>query len=350
MKKLTSLQRVLTTIRRQEPDKVPTFESHIDENVRNMIKPGLSYEDFIEYMDLDAIVHFDIADEKYEVLNDKGYVRDQWGAVRRWTKGSRLVPAPVEAPIRSEEDLERYVPPDPDLPWRYQTLQRYVKRFRGERAVIATVMDPFQTVRDSIRGLIPYFEDLALNPDLADRINEMALNYHRRYAENCMDVGVDIIWMTGDIATMHGPFLSPAMTERFIIPAIADIARVVHQRGLPFLKHTDGNIMEILDMLIGAGIDAIHPIDPTAGMKLEEVKTRYGDRVCLMGNVDCAQLLPTGTAAEVRETVKKCIQDAGKGGGYICTTSNTVHPTVRPENYVAMVQAIKDYGKYPLSV
>ena len=67
------------------------------------------------------------------------------------------------------------------------------------------------------------------------------------------------------------------------------------------------------------------------------------------GNVDCAYLLPDGTTDEVREAVRKCIMQAGKGGGYICGTSNSVHPTVKPENYVAMVEAIKEYGKYPLS-
>jgi uroporphyrinogen decarboxylase len=350
MEKMTSLERVLTTIRHKEPDRVPTFESDIDENVRNKIKPGLSYEDFVEYMDLDAIVYFDMAGQKYETLNDKGYVKDQWGAIRRFTPGSLLVPYPVETPIKSEKYLDDYVPPDPDLPWRYEILEKNIRRFKGKRAVIATVMDPFQTVRDCLRGLDQYLMDMVEKPDLVDRLNEIARDYHRRYVKNCISAGADIIWMTGDIATSQGPFISPKLTERFIVPGIRQIADIVHGSGLPFLKHTDGNIMKIMDMLIDAGVDAIHPIDPVAGMNLGEVKAKYGNRVCLMGNVDCAHLLTWGTTEEVRASVKECIRQAGKGGGYICTTSNTVHSAVKPENYAAMLEAIKEYGKYPISV
>lgn len=348
MGRLTNLERVLTALRHEEPDMVPTFESHIDINVREMIKPGLSYEDFIEYMDIDAIVHFDLEGEKYEKLNEPGYVRDQWGAVKRWTADSNLAPIPVETPIKNESDINTYVPPDPDLPWRYDTLERYVNRFKGQRAVIATVMDPFQTVWTCLRGFNQYVMDMVTNPDLVDKLFEIARDYHRRYVQNCIDVGVDIIWMTGDLATSQGPFVSPKLTERFIAPGIREIAQIVHNHGLPFLKHTDGNIMKILDILIDAGIDAIHPIDPIAGMDLKEVKDKYGDRISVMGNVDCAYLLPDGTPDQVQEAVKICIRQAGKGGGYICTSSNTIHPTVKPENYVAMVKAIREYGRYPL--
>jgi len=348
MRRMTNLERVLATLRHEEPDMVPTFESHVDIVVREMINPGLSYEDFIEYMDLDAIAHFDLEGEKYEKLNDKGYVRDQWGAIKCFTADSSFVPIPIETPIKNEKDIDTYVPPDPDLPWRYDTLRRYVNRFKGKRAVIATVMDPFQTVWTCLRGFNQYVMDMVTNPDLVDKLNEIARDYHRRYVQNCIDIGADIIWMTGDLATSQGPFVSPELTKRFIAPGIQEIAHIVHDHSLPFLKHTDGNIMKILDILIDAGIDAIHPIDPIAGMDLAEVKVRYGGRICLMGNVDCAYLLPDGTPDQVQEAVKSCIRQAGVGGGYICTSSNTIHPMVKPENYVVMIKAIREYGKYPL--
>ena len=96
------------------------------------------------------------------------------------------------------------------------------------------------------------------------------------------------------------------------------------------------------------GIDALHPIDPIAGMDLGEVKIEYGDRICLMGNVECGELLSWGTKKDVRKTVKECIRKAGKGGGLICMSSNSVHSGVKPENYLAMVETVKKYGEYPL--
>ena len=116
------------------------------------------------------------------------------------------------------------------------------------------------------------------------------------------------------------------------------------------LDNLDALIWKLFDMLIDVGFDAIHPIDPTAGMDLGEAKAKYGDKVCLMGNVDCTYIMTWGTPDEVREDVKRCIRQAAKGGGYICTTSNSVHSATKPENYIAMVEAIKEYGKYPISL
>lgn len=103
-------------------------------------------------------------------------------------------------------------------------------------------------------------------------------------------------------------------------------------------------------MLVGTGIAGIHPIDPTAGMDIGEAKAKYGGRVCLIGGIDCGATLSWGTEEEVRQAVKECIKKAGVGGGLICTSSNTIHSGVKPENYVTMVKAIREYGRYPLSL
>ena len=349
MKKMTSLERVLTALRRQEPDMVPTFEIHIDSKVRDKIKAGLSYADFIEYMDLDAIILHELITDTVEVLDEsKGLVRDKWGALKRYNPASELVSLFLEAPIKSEEDLKKYVPPDPDISGIYQSIEQSVKRFKGKRAVIVEFMNPSDAVKNYMLGQIEYFKATKVNPVLVHRLTEITRDYYLRFVKNCIDAGVDIVWIGGDIATSTGPFLSPADTRRFIVNSEREIIEYTKTRGVPCLRHTDGNIWQIFDMLVEAGYDAIHPLDPVAGMDLGEAKAKFGDRICLMGSVDCAHLLTWGSPDEVRKAVKKCIQQAGEGGGYICTTSNTVHVAVKPENYVAMVEAIREYGKYPL--
>ncbi|GAI03704.1 unnamed protein product, partial [marine sediment metagenome] len=134
----------------------------------------------------------------------------------------------------------------------------------------------------------------------------------------------------------------------FLTPGLKQIVQYCHSRGVPCLKHTDGNIWSIFDLIVETGTDAIHPIDPSAGMDFGEAKAKYGDKVCLIGGVDCGALLSWGTEDQVREGVKEAIRKAGKGGGYICASSNSIHAGVKPENYVAMIKAIREYGKYPL--
>jgi uroporphyrinogen decarboxylase len=116
------------------------------------------------------------------------------------------------------------------------------------------------------------------------------------------------------------------------------------------IKHTDGDLWPIIDMIIDSGISCLDPIDPQAGMDLTEVKEKYGDRVALKGNVDCAQTLSYGTVEEVIAETKEVIRKGGPGGGFILSSSNSIHASVKPENYMAMLDTLREYGRYPLSV
>jgi uroporphyrinogen decarboxylase len=350
MKKLTSLDRVLTAIRLKQPDVVPTFESHIDGRVINQIKPGSTYEEFIEYMDIDALVFNELARDTYVTIDPtRGLAKDKWGAIRRFNVASEFVPVFVEGPIKSNDDLKGYKPPDANS-LNYHVLEKWVRTYRGKRAIIAMTLDPFFSVTESLIGKMGYYKAVKTNPDLVYRLQEIAGDYHLQYVKNCIEIGVDIIWVVSDIATKMGPMLSPADTQKFIMPANKRIIDYAKSKGLPILRHSDGNLWPIFDMLLEWGYDGIHPIDPVAGMDLGEAKAKYGKRVCLMGNVDCAQLLTWGNEDEVCQAVRRCIRQAGYGGGYICTTSNTVHAGIKPANYVAMIKTIKEYGRYPLQV
>jgi uroporphyrinogen decarboxylase len=211
------------------------------------------------------------------------------------------------------------------------------------------VVDVFYIVNE-MRGMADHFIDIIRNPGLIERLNEIVLDYNLRYIRNCIELGADIIWVTGDYAMTTGPMVSPEHIERFAIKPLKAQVEQCQKWGVPCLKHTDGNIWDIFEMLIDTGIAGIHPIDPESGMDIGEAKDRYGDRICLIGNIDCGPLLTLGTPEEVRQAVRECISKAGKGGGLICTSSNSIHSGVKPENYLAMVKAIKEYGRYPLSL
>jgi uroporphyrinogen decarboxylase len=81
-------------------------------------------------------------------------------------------------------------------------------------------------------------------------------------------------------------------------------------------------------------------------MDLGEVKAKYGERVALKGNVDCAQLMTFGTPEEVLEATRETLRKGMPGGGFILSSSNSIHSAVKPENYAALIQAWREYGKY----
>ena len=350
MQKLTGLERLLKTIRLQEPDVVPHFDG-VDKKVRDAILPDASYADFIEHLDIDGILIIDrVYTWSYEPLGVSGtdmqLKRCQWGATIQFTAEETGIP--MEPAIKSEKDLDTYVPPDPDLPWRYEWLKELVKRFKGQRAIIVGCTDVFDVAKENLLGDTGYYRAMLKNPDLVDRVNEIALNYQLRYLKNAIDLGADMVFVNGDWAMTQGPMVSRELTKRFVTPSFQKITEYCHSRGVPCVKHTDGNIWPIYDMIIDAGADGIHPIDPMAGMDMGEAKAVFGDKICLLGNVSCAFSLVSGTVDEVRQETKEVIKKAGKGGGLICMSSNSIHSGVKPENYVAMVRAIREYGKYPL--
>jgi len=346
---MNGLERVMTALRLQEPDRVPHFE-RVAKKVREAILPGASEEDFVAHLDLDGVRFIDRTHSwSYETVDEgKKIKRDQWGGLVRYTSEDN--PVPTEPAIKSEKDLEMYVLPDPDEEWRYDYLRQLVKRFKGERAIVVGVTDIFALGRENLLGDINYFRAMVKNPDFIDRANEVMLDYQLRYMRNCIDLDVDIFWVNGDWAMTERPMVSRQFTEKFLAPPLKKLVDYAHSRGVPVIKHTDGNIWPIYDTIIDAGVDGLHPIDPMAGMDIGEAKAKFGDKVCLCGNVSCAFSLVSGTEEEVREETREVIRKAGRGGGLICMSSNTVHSGVKPENYLAMVKAIREYGRYPISL
>ncbi len=349
MPALTGAERIFKALRLQEPDRVPHFELGFDRAVKEKIAPGTSYR-VPEYFDWDAVIVDDRTVPAYrvETLDASGkHFRDQWGVVRRVT--SEMVPHPVEAAVKSEKDLDTWSPPDPDNPALYQRLAGLVKLYKGQRAVIAAFPDPFDVAND-VRGAADHYMDFVRNPGLVDRLTGLIRDYYLRYIGNCIETGAEIILIAGDYATTKWPMLSNEHFARHVMPVLKALVDEVKKRGAYAVKHTDGNIWPIFDMILDTGIHGLHPIDPLAGMDLGVVKEKYGRRVCLMGNIDCAYTLTWGTVEEVREEVKRCIRQAARGGGFICMSSNTIHSAVKPENYLAMIEAIREYGKYPISI
>ena len=302
---------------------MPHFEFGIDPKVRNEILAGASYEEFIDYMDWDALVSRDRFFLKEEVLSQNPRItRNEWGVVKRYT--AEVTPIPVEAPIKSEKDLEGYQPPDPDAEYRFQQVQQWVRRYKGERAIVAFVTDHNSLTSDILdfsERLMAFYTD----PELVLRVHQIVLDYQLRYIRNIIAAGADVVHFSGDWAYKNGPMFS--------------------------LEHyNNGNCWSLLDGIVEAGTDAFHPIDPMADMDIGEVKQKYGDKLCLMGNVNCATTLSFATVEDVRRETKEVIRKAGIGGGLIISSSNTIHSAAKPENYLEMVRTIREYGQYPLDI
>ncbi len=158
--------------------------------------------------------------------------------------------------------------------------------------------------------------------------------------------GLDGFALCADYCFNNGPFLSPAQFGEFVAPYLARLIRGYRDMNFYSIKHTDGNIMPILDQLVEANPHALHSLDPQGGVDIAEVKRRYGKRLCLIGNVNCA-LLQTGTDEEAAASVSYALKHGMPGGGYIFSTSNCIYTGMPLGRYELMLDVWRREGNYP---
>ncbi|MHA1509676.1 MAG: uroporphyrinogen decarboxylase family protein, partial [Promethearchaeota archaeon] len=158
----------------------------------------------------------------------------------------------------------------------------------------------------------------------------------------------DVFFICDDTALKNTTMLNPKYHRELIIPAYKQAVQILKKAGKYVCFHSDGFTEPYFDGLIEAGFSGVESLEPMAGMNLKHLKEVYGDKLCLIGNIDVSQLLPYGTKDEVVNAVKKCIRDAGEGGGYMLSACTDITNSCKLENVLAMISATKKYGEYPL--
>ncbi|MBN1836363.1 MAG: hypothetical protein JW820_10970, partial [Spirochaetales bacterium] len=224
------------------------------------------------------------------------------------------------------------------------------QRARGEQAMF--VMGAADIAFPTFVPYLPLFlVTMADEPRLIERYMAATTEGMMTILRAQLELGVDGILGAEDWCFGGGPLVSPEMFRRFMAPHLKRIVDECHAHGVPYLKHLDGNTTVLLDILVDeVGIDGLHSIEPPAGMDIGWVKNTYGDRITVLGNIDCAHLLSFGTPEQVVHAVKEIIRVASPGGGHVFASSNSIHSGVSPETFRTMVRAVRDFGAYPISI
>ena len=338
---MNSKQRILAALQRETPDRVPTFEWFIDASVGQALTGSDDPVDTVADLDIDGI---NIRPDYTKDWIDQDTYRDEWGSVRK-PAGDCIAPT-LDNPLSSISDYKDYSFPEIEAPHRFATLQRALERFGDERAVILNLRDGFSDMRD-ILGYENALMGTITDPDDFKALLNRCVDYNLALAEYAVKhYGVEMVATTDDIANAQGLLIRPETYFDLIGPAFIRVIRGYRDLGLLVIKHCDGDCSAVLDLWIEAGIHCLDPIDPGAGLDMADMKSRYGDYICLKGNIDCAGVLEHGTPDEVEEEVKTCLQKGAANGGLILSSSNTIHRGVPPENYRAMLQALHTHGRY----
>ncbi len=267
---------------------------------------------------------------------------------------------PMVCPMASAttiQEVEDYPWPDMDDPTRVAHVTAQAARLAAENrfAIMATPWLLFPLERAfAMQGMDTFLMNLALHPDFAEallwRIEEACKVLMGHFLDALGD-NVDIIKIGDDLGTQESLLMSPDMYRRVLKPIHADYIGFIRERtSAKVFFHTDGDVFPLIEDLVEIGVDILNPIQTSAGKMsdLGQLKARWGDRLTFCGGVDTHRILPSGTPDEVRAEVRRVIDILGPGGGYMVSSVHTVMDDVPAENILAMVDAVEEYGTYPI--
>jgi len=147
------------------------------------------------------------------------------------------------------------------------------------------------------------------------------------------------------------PYLPPSFFERFVTPYVREMSELIHSHGARVRLHSHGRIGKVLDFIARTGVDALDPCEapPDGDIELGQVKQKIGDRICLFGNIQL-KLLECGTPEQVRQAVKRCMEQAKAGGRYVLMPTaapiNTPLAKQTEANYFHYIEAAEEFGRY----
>ena len=262
--------------------------------------------------------------------------------------GARLWVEEGTGLIVDEASLDAFDWPDPDG-YRYADVARLGEILPAEAKVIPFVGYIFAAAW-MLMGFERFCLDLAEGGGLAAQVLRKLGEIHTRVVENLLDFDcVGAIVMPDDMAYKTSLMVRPEVLREHVFPWHKRIGDMVRAKDLPYLFHSDGRYVDVIDDLIQCGYHALHPCEPSS-MDIVELKRKYGGRLCLCGNINLDSTLTLGSPDDVEEEVKLRIRTLAPGGGYCCGSSNSVTDYVPYENFLAMIEATRKYGKYPIRV
>jgi uroporphyrinogen decarboxylase len=384
MAEMTSRERVLTALNHREPDRVPL--SIGGGTATSILVEG--YEQLKQYLDISGETEilnktFRIArlDERvmqrlgsdFRPLTAKGPANwtpppsepgtfiDIWGITWRqafygdgyyyWEQAGHPL---AEASI---EDLESYPWPDPLDPGYTAGLAEEAKTLSEETGYALMGDSGFKSFWElafGLRGLERMLMDLVLNPEFVKILMSKLLEINIAATGRFLDIAgpyIHIFRAGDDIATQRGPLMSPKTYRALIKPVYKEYFDFIKSKTeAKLFYHTCGNVVDLLDDLIEIGVDIINPVQVSAMGDTAELKARFGDRIVFMGGIDTQHVLPHGSVEDVEAEVRRRIHDLGPGGGFVAAAVHNIQPDVPPENIIAMAEATRKYGTYPLAI
>lgn len=383
---MNSRERVRLALNHKEADRVPwdlgaTLMSgiHVDAYRRLRDYLGLPEKDEIPFLDIvqQIVVLDEDVRERLEVdvrsvvprpsssfeleikdMGDYRYFHDEWGIGWRKPKQGGSYYDMFHHPLknaRSTADIEAYPWPDPVDPTRFVGLReraRHIAHVEGRAVVLGNFCAGMMEMAAWTRGFTDYFMDFAANQKLMACLLDKVLELKMGYWEKALaEVGeyADVVVEADDFAGQSGMLIAPEVYRKIVKPRHRTLLDFIHARTeARVFFHSCGAIWPVIPDLIEVGVDILNPVQVSAaGMDTVELKREFGEDITFWGGgVDTQHVLGQATPKDVRDEVKRRIEDLAPGGGFVFATVHNIQGNVPPENIMAMWETMQAYGAY----
>lgn len=210
---------------------------------------------------------------------------------------------------------------DVNDPGPYEEIRNQIVHHKEQRGRFVYMQTPgiFECLND-VFGIEVHLRYLAEYEEELHRVYRRQAEWNLAFANNCIDLGVDMIHVSDDWGMQTGLMFSPATWRKLIQPYHRIIAEEVKRRGVFVSLHSDGNITSVLDGVVDLGYDVVHPYQESAGMDLQVFKDNYRDKFTVMGGLDIQTTLGFGDLSRVKSEIRRVMEMFGDGGLLFCTT------------------------------
>lgn len=344
-----SRKRVLDALNLRVPDKVPYMYSIVHHSIREKILgQKLVYDypvpraEFAPIGELGKPTHMEPAEAiDYRVADKLGldaigmrYYPPFFVDVQEASGG-----VIVKGGLLTEPDcLDKIIMPDPDDERIYKPAEAFCKRHEGEYALYAKIRLGVSFIMNCV-GMEDFSYNVVDEPEFLKELMSMYTKWISRVIDNLQECGFDFLWTFDDFAYKTSLMFSPAVWDEFFAPYLK---QSISHIKVPWIYHSDGNLLPIMDKLLELGMNGLHPLEPGT-MDLDYLKATYGKKVCLIGNIDINHILTDATKEEVFATVKERIDQLGPGGGFIISDSNSIPEYCNAQNVMWMAEAVEKY-------
>lgn len=278
---------------------------------------------------------------------------DEWGVEWMQTPTGSYMPNHAAPPLANAtlEELKSYPWPNPETwqPTEVMAAKAHKLRQEADYAICIDLPDAVVQFSGYLRGFEQWLVDTVLDPKFTATMMGYINDIYVAMVKHVMSAigeNADLVIIPDDLGGQNGLLLSPDAYRKFIKPLHARVFDAVRAHSpARILLHSCGAVSSIIADFIDIGVDGLNPVQVSAaGMQTDYLKREFGGKICFWGAVDSQRVLPSGTPDDVRDEVKRRIDDLAQRGGYVIAPVHIIQPEVPPENILALAEAAHVYG------